>query len=117
MTLLMRLGRNLAETFGGSTREVNGLCSVPYEPEHCRTDDQQRLDLVAYRLNILIDAGRVRFYPQTKVSVIGAPETGWVRETIKGRVHLRKDGRTVETFANDERRDWHCADHGFKAAA
>ena len=50
-----------------------------------------------------------------KVSVIGTPETGWVRETIKGRVHLRKDGRTVETFANDERCDWHCADHGIEA--
>jgi hypothetical protein len=49
------------------------------------------------------------------VSVIDPPETGWVRETINGRVHLRENGGTVETFANAERCDWHCADHGIDA--
>ena len=63
-----------------------------------------------------VSANRLRPYPQCQISKLAhKPEKGWARETIKGRVHLRENGRTEGTFPNEERCDWFCADKGITA--
>ena len=53
-------------------------------------------------------AGRVKFYPKDEIRKTGRePETGPVAQQVANRWTLCMDGRTVESFADAQRLEWH----------